>query len=498
MSPGSTCVFTSRVSSTSSRPYTLVCPQHLEFTVVAKEVKLMALQRDIRIHQFLDDYLVRATYHQICLQHTQSLVALCRELGWLVNKDKSELEPKQVFNFVGYQFDLREGKVRPTSEHWQTLTDKIWSIRSGVSSPTVHVPHRTSDSQRKSCPPRSTSYETHSVALVKQLEGTRITRKGDSCSQVTPPSLKVGAGGKQCSSRLTITPTTPTQIFTDASKEGWGAHLNECTARGTWSVPESKLHINHLDLKAVSLALKRVPRPLFKQHSPGSHRQHNSRCLYQQTRGRKSGFLCALLWRILSWCKGKQVTLKTRHIPGRLNMIADKQSRLGQTIQTEWSLYPEVFMTICSWWHQPQVDLFATRLNNKTTTVCVTGSGLPGMGSECTQPVMGKSGLICLPTSSHLGQSGGEVTGLPLQQDHSDCQRVAKHALVLGSGGNVQSDSPVSAQPAQFGVQTIQPDPAQELVKPEPTCLAPRATAIKEQRGSTRSVYETKWTFFIK
>ena len=38
------------------------------------------------------------------------LVALCRELGWLVNEEKSELEPKQVFNFVGY--DLKEGRVR--------------------------------------------------------------------------------------------------------------------------------------------------------------------------------------------------------------------------------------------------------------------------------------------------------------------------------------------------------------------------------------------------
>ena len=83
----------------------------MEFTVVTKEVKLMALQRGIRIHQYLDEWLVRATSHQTCLQHTQSLVALCRELGWLVNKEKSELDPKQVFNFVGYQFDLREGKV---------------------------------------------------------------------------------------------------------------------------------------------------------------------------------------------------------------------------------------------------------------------------------------------------------------------------------------------------------------------------------------------------
>ena len=89
----------------------------MEFTVVAKEVKLMTLQRGIRIHQYLDDWLVRATSHQTCLQHTQTLVALCRKLGWLVNKEKSELEPKQVFNFVGYQFDLG----RATSDPHQSI-----------------------------------------------------------------------------------------------------------------------------------------------------------------------------------------------------------------------------------------------------------------------------------------------------------------------------------------------------------------------------------------
>ena len=46
------------------------------------------------------------------------------------------------------------------------------------------------------------------------------------------------------------------QILTDASKEGWGAHLNEHIARGIWSLLESKLHINYLELKAVFLDLK--------------------------------------------------------------------------------------------------------------------------------------------------------------------------------------------------------------------------------------------------
>ena len=64
----------------------------------------MTIHKGIRIHQYLDDLLVRAKSHQVCLQHTQDPVKICQKLGWLVNLEKSELEPKQVFNFVGYQF----------------------------------------------------------------------------------------------------------------------------------------------------------------------------------------------------------------------------------------------------------------------------------------------------------------------------------------------------------------------------------------------------------
>ena len=35
-------------------------------------------------------------------------------------------------------------------------------------------------------------------------------------------------------------------------------------------------------------------------------------------------------------------------------MVADKLSRLSQTIQTECSLLPEVFQTICCRWHRPK------------------------------------------------------------------------------------------------------------------------------------------------
>ena len=155
------------------------------------------------------------------------------------------------------------------------------------------------------------------------------------------------------------------QIFTDASKEGWGAHLNEHTARGSWSLSESKLHINYLELKAVLLALKDY-RDLCSHKIVLVATDNTTVVSYiNKEGGMRSGPLCALLWRILTWCTRHQVTLKARHIPGRLNVVADKLSTLGQVIQTKWSLLPEVFQAVCNRWHRPQIDLFATRFNNK-------------------------------------------------------------------------------------------------------------------------------------
>ena len=185
-------------------------------------------------------------------------------------------------------------------------------------------------------------------------------------------------------------------------------------------IPLRSLH-KPLGTKGGLSGPKRVPRPLFKQHSPGSHRQHNSGCLYQQRRGDEVGLpVCPTVENPVL------VHQETGNPQGTSHpRPAERDSR--QAIQT-WpdhsnrvvpsprsvSSYmlpvaPAPSGPVC---HQVQ---------QQTSTVCVTGSRPPSLGSGCTQPVLGKSGPICLPTSSHLGQSGGEITGLPLEQDHSDC-----------------------------------------------------------------------------
>ena len=122
----------------------------------------------------------------------------------------------------------------------------------------------------------------------------------------------------------------------------------------------------------------------------------------------------------------------------------------------------------------------------QVASVCVTDTGSPGLSSGCTQPAMGGYGHTRLPTSGHLGQSG-EVAGLPLQENHSDCSGVAQHALVLGSSGHVQPNPTESAQPAQTVDTALQSDPSQKTDKSKSSCRAPRASAIKEQ-GFSKAV----------
>ena len=81
--------------------------------------------------------------------------------------------------------------------------------------------------------------------------------------------------------------------------------------------------------------------------------------------GTRSTELCALIWRILTWCNLNNVTLRARHVPGSLNVIVDGLSIRNQIQPPEWSLSTQIFKQISKIWQSPQVDLFATSLNTK-------------------------------------------------------------------------------------------------------------------------------------
>ena len=209
-----------------------------------------------------------------------------------MNLEKSELEPKQIFDFVAYQFDLKAGR--------QNLQDKIREILS--------LP---------ACPVRQfMSLIGLLTATEKQVHLGRLHmrpiqwhlknnwRVPESLEKVItiPRSLHPHLQWwLQEDNVLTGQLLHPIKYALQvASKEGWRAHLNESAARGSWSLPESKLHINYLELKAVFLALKEF-QDLYTDKLVLVATDNTTVVSYiKKEGGMRSGPLCALLWRILT------------------------------------------------------------------------------------------------------------------------------------------------------------------------------------------------------
>ena len=337
------------------------------------------------------------------------------------------------------------------------------------------------------------------MASKTALENTRVTRKSDSNSQILVPSFTMVATGRQCSHRPTITPNKACSAnLYRRIKRRVGRSLKRIHCQRDLVTAKKQAAYKLFRTQGSVSCLKRVSKPLCKQDSTCGNRQHYSDVVYKQGRRHEVGHtLCPtmenldLVYQTSSNSKspiypraaecGSRQAIQTR--PDHSNRMVPPSRGFPSYMQ---QVAPTSDRSIC---HEVQ---------QQVTSVCVTSTGLHGR--------------IRLPTSGHLGQSGGEVTGLTLQENHSDCSGVAQHALVLGSSDHVQSDPTEPSQPAQPVDTTFQSDPSQKSDKPKSPCMAPRATAIKEQgfseavatrieapqRGSTRSVYEAKWAIFTK
>ena len=117
--------------------------------------------------------------------------------------------------------------------------------------------------------------------------------------------------------------------------EGWGAHLNQSSTKGLWSDGEKRLHINVLELKAVSLALRSFKDQCQNQTVLVATDNSTVVAYINKQGGTHSVEMCVLLWKIMTWCHHYHITLKARHIPGCLNVMADLLSRSNQVRSTE-------------------------------------------------------------------------------------------------------------------------------------------------------------------
>ena len=282
-------------------------------------------------------------------------------------------------------------------------------------------------------------------------------------------------------------------------KRRLGCSLRATFTKGLWSDREKRLHI---ELKAVSLALQSFKDQCHNQIVLVATDNSTVVAYINKQGGTHSTEMCALLWKIMTWCHHYKIILKARHIPGCLNVMADLLSRSNQVQSTEWSLHPQMFKQICHKWFTPHVDLFVTRLNHKLP-LYVSSPRPKCLGHRCSKHKLVGSHSLCLPSNGSPSQGDSKDQAMQLP-DHCNSPRLARDSLVLGPSAVLNRDPTSASSVNNSSHAAPQLCVSQQSSTSQPPCLVSRSGQLQEQgfsvevaeriaapeRSSTRTIYK--------
>ncbi len=142
-----------------------------------------------------------------------------------------------------------------------------------------------------------------------------------------------------------------------------GATFLTIKTGGQWSHIERQDSINVLELKAVLFGLCTLVNvtdthvKILTDNTTAVHTINNM----GTSHSRKCNEVVQKIW---NFAISKNLWLSATHLPGKLNIEADKESRKKE-IQLEWKLSENLFSKVCHKFNvAPNIDLFASRINH--------------------------------------------------------------------------------------------------------------------------------------
>ena len=229
------------------------------FTKLLRPLLALLRSQGLRMVVYLDDILLMASSEELIGQHLTLLVSWLEELGFIINKDKSVMEPGHQIEFLGLT-------VNSNTMSLSVPQDKIAKVQKECR----HMLNRGVASAREL---------SHLIGLLssliwavypaplhyralQRLKHRALTSLGSWDLQVSLDSSSQRdlvfwvSQLKEHNGRSLEFPVATMIISSDASRSGWGAYSSISSVGGYWSPAEWDLHINALELKAAFLALK--------------------------------------------------------------------------------------------------------------------------------------------------------------------------------------------------------------------------------------------------
>ena len=335
------------------------------FTRLMKPVASFLRKRGIRLVLYLDDMLIIGSTPQETRQFTQMAMDLLESLGFVINKEKSILTPSRLITFLGFTIDSMRMLFTLPQEKVQKLLTLCRQIRSGseVLLRTLAQLLGLLESYRQAVWKAPLHFRHLQALLIRGLAESNH-------NYTTQVPLTLQAKGEltwwlqnlaKVNGSPIIHPTPDLTIFTDASLTGWGAVCGNSQTNGKWSATEKRLHINVLELKGAMLGIQSL---MKNQHSKiiSLNMDNSTAVAYINHKGgTRSPELLNVTLQLWNWCIQNDLYIIARHVPGKTNVTADRESREFQD-NSDWMIDPIIIRPFLK---DRRTDLFASRLTKQ-------------------------------------------------------------------------------------------------------------------------------------
>ena len=225
------------------------------FTKLVSVVAAFVRTRNIRLTVYLDDWLNLNQIKSLLLNPLDQTLNSLMYLGFIINLEKSSLIPQQVFCLSGTYFSLKQAVAKPTLERLEKLQLTIMNLLNGQTKARDFLVLLGIMASCIELIPNFRLYmrpiQLHLLCFwnpSKHQLNVAIPLTAHAKSQQNTANILKGRSLQQFVAEITLT--------TDASKIMYGGHLESDYVQGTWSLRDSKLHINLLEMKAVHLSLQ--------------------------------------------------------------------------------------------------------------------------------------------------------------------------------------------------------------------------------------------------
>ena len=315
---------------------------------------------------YIDDSLLIADTATECRANVTATITLMEKLGFIVHDKKSVVVPSQEITFLGNIINsntmtvhLSPDRITNIFQACKTMATKnLAKIREVARVIGLLVASFSAIECGK------LFYRKLELAKIQALRISHGKFEGSiQISEEMKQDLSWWVENVPNQKRIINRGNPDITLVSDASTLGWGGVCGQVKIGGRWNDYEVEFHINYLELLAAFLTLKAFCRDKHSIHVKILMDNTSAIAYINNMGGIRSKTLNDLARECWLWCLERDIWISAYYLPGVENE-ADTYSR-NFNDQIEWKLDESIFIKISEIFGEPDIDLFATRLNKQ-------------------------------------------------------------------------------------------------------------------------------------